>query len=1093
METTVSQAFRLSPTQKQLWLSQQGGPHLAARCAALLEGALDPPALEAALGDVVARHEILRTTFQQLPGMKTPVQTVGEGGFELTVSDRRGARAGDERALVEELLEEQSARPFDFERGPLLRASLVTLSESRHALLVTLPSLCADAWSLQNLLAETRRAYAARLGGEAPGDEPTQYVQFSEWHNELLEDEDEQEGREFWRQTNYEDLLALGLPFERPAASAYAPGFVSTAVGPELLTRVEAAAREHQTTAEVFLLACWHALLHTLSGKPDTLVGHTRHGRKYEELHEALGAFAAELPTRCRFGADSTFGDALRQATEEAQRAQRWQEYFTRPPAYSRGFPYAFEYAPRAAEGSSAGVRFRMALRRAPASAARLKLTCEPEADGRMLFEACYDSAACARAEAELVLRRYLTLVGRAAERPGAEVWRLCAPEEAERRQLLVEWNRTEAEYPPDECVHELFERQAALTPEAAAVVFEGERLSYAELNRRADRLAQQLRAAGVGPDARVAILMERSAEIVVALLGVLKAGGAYVPLDHTLPHERVSFMLADSDARVVLAHRGLLEGLDTHAAHVFYMGEGGDVGDESAADEAPANPGRAASALNLAYVIYTSGSTGRPKGVAVEHRQLLNYVRGVVSRMGAAEAASFALVSTFAADLGHTMIFPALCCGGTLHVISQERTANPDALAEYFELNQPDYLKIVPSHLEALLSAGRPSRLLPRRRLVLGGEASRREWVAQLRELAPACSIMNHYGPTETTVGVLTYEVGADDARRDERPRAEATLPLGRPLANTKTYVLDARMNPVPAWVAGELYVGGAGVARGYVKRPAHTAERFVPDPFSGEPGARLYRTGDRALYLPGGDIAFLGRTDSQVKVRGYRVELGEIESALAGRAGVRECVVVARDEEGGGNRLAAYVVPEGEGAAGRRALDVDALRDSLRAELPEYMIPADFVILDSLPLTPNGKVNARALPPPEEARTGGGAEFVAPRTALEELLAGIWAAVLKVERVGVLDNFFSLGGHSLLAMRVVSKVREMFKVELPLRVLFEATNVEELARAIIAAESKPGQIESIARVLKKIKGMSPEAVRETLEARKTGKGLNV
>ncbi len=480
METTVSQAFRLSPTQKQLLLSQQGGPHLVARCAVLLEGALDPSALEAALRDVVGRHEILRTTFQQLPGMKTPVQAVGEGRVELSVTDRRGASADDEEALVEELLEEQSARPFDFERGPLLRASLVTVSEQRHALLITLPSLCADTWSLQNLVAETRRAYAARLGGEGLGDEPTQYVQFSEWHNELLEDEDGREGREFWRQLNYDDLLALSLPFERAASSsAFAPGFVATTVGPELLSRVDAAARQQQTTAELFLLACWHALLHTLSGKPDTLVGHTQHGRKYEELHEALGAFATDLPTRCRFGADSKFGDALKQTTEESLRAQRWQEYFTLPPASARGFPYAFEYAPRAAAGSSAGVRFRLTLRRASAAPARLKLTCEPEADGRMLIEASYDSAACARAEAELLLRRYVTLVGRAAKRPDAEVWSLCAPEEPERRQLLTEWNRTDAVYPPDECVHELFERQAALAPEATAVVFEGQRLSY--------------------------------------------------------------------------------------------------------------------------------------------------------------------------------------------------------------------------------------------------------------------------------------------------------------------------------------------------------------------------------------------------------------------------------------------------------------------------------------------------------------------------------------------------------------------------------------------------------------------------------------
>jgi amino acid adenylation domain-containing protein len=581
--------------------------------------------------------------------------------------------------------------------------------------------------------------------------------------------------------------------------------------------------------------------------------------------------------------------------------------------------------------------------------------------------------------------------------------------------------------------------------------------------------LARYLQRLGIGPEQRVALVLERSLETLVALLGVMKAGGAYVPLEPGYPPERLALMLADADA--VLTEQRLLERVAEQTTRVVCL----DRIAEQITGESGANLTDELSSANLAYVIFTSGSTGQPKGVAIEHRQLANYLASIQDKLDLPANASYATVSTFAADLGHTMIFPALCAGGALHIISPERATDARALAEYFRREQIDCLKIVPSHLEALLSAEHPERVLPRQRLIVGGEASGCDWIAKLQVLAPDCRIFNHYGPTETTVGVLTYRVESVQIE----PRV-GTLPLGRPIANTQVYLLDADQQLVPLGTPGELHVGGANVARGYLNHPAQTAEKFIPNPFGEEVGARLYKTGDLARYLPDGRIQFLGRVDQQVKIRGYRIELGEIEVALEQQAEVREAVVLASEDEPGNKRLVAYVVP-----AQKQVLTISELRRALSEKLPPYMLPAAFVMLDALPLTPNGKVDRRALPAPDEMRPDLTRTPVVPRTPLEEALAAMWTEVLRLDRIGVHDNFFELGGHSLLAMRILSRLRETFQVELPLRILFETTTIAQLAQALIAHEKTPGQTENIARVLKKIKGMSAEDVREALTAR--------
>jgi amino acid adenylation domain-containing protein len=595
-------------------------------------------------------------------------------------------------------------------------------------------------------------------------------------------------------------------------------------------------------------------------------------------------------------------------------------------------------------------------------------------------------------------------------------------------------------------CLHQLIEAQARRTPDRVALRFERESMTYRELERRAGRLAQHLRALGAGPDVLVGLFVERSLEMVVGILGVLKAGAAYVPMDASYPQERLAFMRSDAGLDLLLTQSRLLAGLPSGGAQVVLLDEfNWDEAQETAQSDAGVAP------EHLAYVIYTSGSTGRPKGVCIEHRNIVNYVLGVARRLQLEPGMSHATVSTIAADLGNTVIFPALATGGCLHVISRERAESQAMLAEYFEQERIDVLKIVPSHLAALQSGRHPEQVMPRSRLILGGESSRLDWIERLRALSPQCEIYNHYGPTETTVGVLTYRVGG------ELPGTPSgTLPLGRPLPGSLVHVLDAQGRPVAPGEKGELCIGGRGVARGYLNRADLTAQKFAPDPFSTDAGARLYRTGDLARCLPDGNLEFCGRIDHQVKLHGYRVELGEIEGILREQGEVHDAVVLAREVASGDKRVFAYVSPQGA--------DPARLREYLKSRLPAYMVPSAFVLMEKLPLTPNGKLDRQALAglaceSAEPARAVDG-----PRSETEKALAALWARLLGVETVGIHEDLFDLGAHSLMAMRALTQIRDTFEVSLSLRNLFEHPTIAGLAEAIdglawLAKAGSPGQ----------------------------------
>jgi amino acid adenylation domain-containing protein len=1017
-----------------------------------LDGELKASALKAALEQVVRRHDILRATFHRLPGMKVPMLALTDGhslSWEALPDENR---QGAQEAIIEEMFAEEGRHPFDLDQGPLLRAALARVDEERHLLFVTLPALCADARTLKNLVRELSAAYAACLRGEELSDEPVSYVQFCEWQNQLLEGEEAEAGRDYWRSRDFSASPPIALPFGGATSDqqAFDPVALALRIAADDRVKIGEAAERCGVSVDNFLLAGWQVLFWRLTGQTDVVVGALSDGREHELLDDAVGPFAKWLPAHSLCHDAVPFAKVAGQLQESAREAYEWQDYFTwEPSTESAGagasFPaVGFEFEKRAAEHDAAGVRFSVCKEYVCGDRFTIKLLCVDGGDS-LVTEFHYDPNAVGPEEIKRLAGQYHTLLRSVVNEPDALIGDLEVLTSAERRRLLHEFNDTRSEFQKEKRVHHLFEEQASRTPEAVAVVFEEQSLTYAELNGRSNQLARHLRRLGIGPESPVALCVDRSLEMIVGMLGILKAGGAYVPIDPGQPKQRATFIVEESRSQVVLTQQSLLPALESSHASTLSTPSSAtpkliclDADWNVVAQESANNLSGGAAVGNLVYVIYTSGSTGEPKGVAVEHRQLMNYMHGILKRLELPAASSYATVSTVAADLGNTAIYPSLCTGGVLHVISQARASDPEALADYFLRHPIDCLKIVPSHLAALLSSPHPEQLMPRRRLVVGGEASRWDWVEKLHSLKPDCPILNHYGPTEATVGVMTHPAEPDGAAR-----YSVTVPLGRPLSNTQIYVLGTRLQPLPVWATGELHIGGDGLARGYLHRPGLTAEKFIPDPFSQEPGARLYKTGDLARHLPDGTVEFVGRADSQVKFHGYRIELNEIKYALNRHPEVAESVIALSRDKGGNDVIVAYYVS-------RRELEVATLRAFLSTSILEVAIPNLFVHLKQLPLTSNGKIDYRALPTVEEARHMEKRTVIAPRTQTEEALASIWMEILGVEQVSVDDNFFDLGGHSLLATRVISQLRETFQVELPLRSLFASPTVASLARAI-------------------------------------------
>ena len=1075
MQSEVIEGLQLSPQQERVWLMHEESSVYVAQCAILLDGTPDITRLKKSVFAVVQRHEILHSLFSCPDRFDLPFQIVDEDCFptwhECDLSGERGAA---QDAAIDELLEAQSSEPFNFERGPLVRITHCRLGLDRYLLAITMPAICCDGRSLGNLFTEIAGHYESLQDNTR--NDPYQYADFAQWQHELLEEERSNAGKDFWRKQDFATLSPVRLPFEKRTSSLseFAPKRCASVVGKRTLAVLEALSREMHTDLAVVLLAAWQILLWRLSGTSSVVVGQLFEGRSHEELDDALGLYAKCLPVAGELHEHLRFVDIVREAKHATRDARLWQDYFTwddnGPRKWSLGgipyFRFGFEYNERSFPRTTAGLRFSIYSQRACVERFELKLACLRD-QGGMTAEFHYDPNTFVEEDIRLLANQFQKLLDGIAERPNATLDQLQLITEVE-QQRLRNFNPQPRQTTEDRRVHELFAEQAQRTPDSIALVFEDKQITYAELDARSNQLAHYLRSHGVGPEVLVAIFFDRSAEFVWTMLGILKAGAAYLPLDLGWPKVRIDHILQQASPAAVITRRRHIENLPEHAARTIVL----DTDSEEIAQQPRSAVPRSVEPANLAYALFTSGSTGTPKGVAIEHRQLVNYVESITNRLALTPGSSYATVSTFAADLGHTAIFPALTTGGRLHVISSERLYDGNRLARYFSDHQIDVLKIVPSHLEALQSGASPEDLMPRSHLILGGEASRHEWVDRLSHLNPSGRIFNHYGPTETTVGVLTYAVGTDSARR-----YLSTLPLGRPLDETQVYLLDRRFRPVPTWVAGEIYIGGAGVARGYLNSPDLTAARFLPDPFSAKPGARVYKTGDLARFWPDEQLEFIGRADHQVKLHGFRIELGEIEAALAEHPGVREnVVIVSHDVAGNDSRLVAYIVAES------LAPTTAELRQYLLEHLPDYMVPAVFVFIPALPLNSNGKVDQKRLPPPDQVRPELGQSYVAPRSATEQVVANIWADVLKLDRVGIHDNFFELGGHSLLLMQLTSRLRDTFQVELPPRIIFEADTVERLSAILIAGEPQAGLTEKIAQIVMQVETMSPEEASNNL-----------
>ena len=909
---------------------------------------------------------------------------------------------------------------------PLFRVDLSQISHDETVMLLRAPAMCADLRSMENIVAQVARFYES----ESAAVEAMQYADFAEWQRELLEAVEGEPGRRHW--ISRSSHASVSLPFEKRAEEG-------TLFRPQQLP-IELPA----DISEGGLLACWQILIQRLAGSSPVTLGIGFDGRRHPELVNSVGLYSRYVPLQVESIDERPTIDQLSQRLAKAEKeAAQWQEYFAWPDAVNESLPYfsvCFEERHRTSVFRAEGVTFSVNECDAVDDRFNLKLV-SVLVDGRPHLELHYDAGRFDTTDIQRMAHELVILIANAARKPTTPISELDSLSSEERRRIVEGFNQTAEEFPIT-CIHTLFEAQAQQTPDRVAVVCGPDKATYAQLNERANQLARYLQKLGVGPDVPVALRLAKSVDFIVCMLGVMKAGGAYLPLDVNIPEERLATMLAETRAPVLTSLNALADELANEAK------------DNCSSDVTPAN---------LAYVIFTSGSTGRPKGIAVEHRQLCNYVHAIDRKVGLSACRSFAIVSTLVADLAHTMLFPSLLTGGTLHLISEDQAANPPVLADYFRQNPIDCLKIVPTHLKALLVSSDARELLPRRHLILGGEACSRSLVETVHELsmltppwsaaawrrfgldlaqstppprqaaalqgdARELAIWNHYGPTETTVGCVAHRFTFGDSD---------TITIGTPLPNNTVYVLNEHLRPVPVGVAGELYVGGEGVARGYLNRPEPTAERFMPDPFSKTAGRRFYRTGDRARYLSDGRIEVLGRVDHQLKVRGYRIEPEEIQVALNEHPLVSQSVVVGREDHGADKRLVAYVVAENSTEP-----EVTDLREFLGRRLPEYMVPSAFVFLKGLPITPNGKIDRDALPEPGSGRR----EFAAPATPAEMELCRIWATVLGLDEVGINDNFFELGGDSILGIQIIARANQA-GMNLEPRQIFRYQTIAELA----------------------------------------------
>jgi amino acid adenylation domain-containing protein len=1038
---------RLSPQQKRLWLLRQQSPHreYTARCSIMIEGDLKVEALVATLQNIIYRHEILRTGFRLLPGMRLPLLVLTKGAaLRVIEADFSDLSRPEQEREIEHLFGRLSMEGVDLEGHGLTATSLARISPRERLLLTSLPALYSDRRGLDNLLLEIGRGYEATLKNESWNESGLQYADLAEWQNQLLESEETRPEREYWSNKIPPDQGFFRLPFPSPGDS-HRIGLQSVDINfeIELTDRLSTGAR---TEEDLFdrevsnvLLACWFVLLKRITGRSRIMIGTAFDGRTYDELASSIGLFAKYLPIDIELEDYSRWDEILRCIELKISEASVRQGYFDRgadEPGYDPGtdyFPICYEFETDPPVYEAPGVVFRLHRRQVVQDLWQIRL--KTAVSGRLpKAELEYDAALFRSDDMTRLAAQYQRLVEACFNNVQVGFYDIELESRETRERLQYEFNRMERFHHVGACLHELIESRVEKLGDRIALVDESNRLTYSALELRANQLANQLRALGVGPDAPVAICLERGVAVGIAIFAILKAGGAYVPLDSHLPEKRIGMLLTEMGVKIVITQESLGQIALPEQLTVIMLDKEWERIEMSSARPSPT----AVQPENLAYLIPTSGSTGKPKGVMIEHRQIVNYALGLQERLALHEGESFAVVSTIAADLGNTMIYGSLTTGGTLHYISAERSADAESMTEYFSRENIDNLKIVPAHLSALLASKYTADLFPKRRLVLGGEPISAELIRNIRDLGVECEIHNHYGPTETTVGVMTHKLEIN-AHPDEG------APMGRPLANTEVYIVNRSNRPAGVREPGELLLGGAGLARGYLNQPDLTADSFIPNSFNNRVGVRLYRTGDLTRYLPDPNVVFIGRIDHQVKIRGFRIEPGEIEAVLKTHPAVRQAVVLP-SKDAGEWRLIAYLALDHE-----RTYRAGDLREFLRDRLPRHMIPSTFVRLESFPITANGKLDIKKLREQKAKNFDLDHAFIPPRGELDQIIASIWQEALNTDKVGIGDNFFDLGGHSLLMVRVHSRLKERLKINLTLTELFQFPTIMALSDYLI------------------------------------------
>ncbi|MFY2561145.1 amino acid adenylation domain-containing protein [Corallococcus terminator] len=1031
-------------SQRRLWFMQQLHPSSVSYntpFAIGLEGRVDVSALERSLQALAQRHESLRTTFTEVQG--EPVQVIQAfQPLSLWVVDLRDLPEAEQQRRRQETLDAQARTPFDLERGPLLRQAIIHLTEDRHVLLLTLHHIVSDGWSMGVMLQELGTLYASfKDGNESPlGALPLQYADFALWQRQWLQGAPLEKGLAYWKEQLGSARGALELPTDRPRAAARLhPSAIERAwLSAPLVAQLQALSRKEGVTLFMTLLAAWQTLLRRYSGQEDISVGTPIANRNRAELEGLIGFFVNSLVMRADLSGAPTFRELLGRVREVALGAYAHQDI---------PFEQIVEtVSPERRIDQHPLFQVMFALQNAPLQLPRLDglsmsfeelgtgtakfdliLTAE-QAGNELAVSLEYDTDLFDAATIERMLGHFETLLSAAVQQPDTAITALPLLSDTERRQLLVDWNATSTDFPRRQCIHELFSAQASATPDALALRFGDDSLTYAQLEAQANQLAWHLQSLGVVPDTLVGLYLERSPSLIVSMLACLKAGGAYLPLDTSYPPERLALMLRDSRAPLLITSRALSQSLSLPSDVRLLELEA----ESSAISQLPTHaPDSAATPANLAYAIYTSGSTGQPKGIAVPHLGVVRLVRDS-DYVQLSPADSVAQVSNASFDAATFEIWGALLNGARLVGIPRDVSLSPSLFAARLREEAISTLFLTTALFNQIAHHS-PSAFATLSSVLFGGELVDPDVVRSVLLHGPPSRLLHVYGPTENTTFSTWHLISSP-------PPPLHTVPIGKPLSNSSCFILDDSLQPLPLGVPGQLYVGGDGLARGYLHQPELTASRFISNPFS--PDSRLYKTGDVARFLPDGSIEFLGRQDNQVKLRGFRIELGEVEAALLRHPALNDCVVLAREDSPGSRRLVAYFSSSSPPSGSE-------LRDFLKRSLPDYMLPAVFVCLPSLPLSPNGKVDRKALPPPDDSLSHSDS-FLPPRSPLEELLSNLWAQLLGLPRVGVLDNFFDLGGHSLLATQLVSRIRTRLGKEVPLRAIFENPTVGGLAQVL-------------------------------------------